>query len=103
MRIESRQEILEILRMPFHRYADSILPYAKNIYLTENQNRLIGTAMLGFDNYCKNRCLYCGMRVENKSVKRYRISKEDVISSALTAREIGFRRVFLISGEDPAY
>jgi biotin synthase len=59
--------------------------------------------MLGFDNICKNQCLYCGMRASNSAVERYRLEAEQVIQSAKASSEMGFRRVFLISGEDPKY
>lgn len=103
MKIESKAEILEILRMPYQTYLDEVAVYAKRIHMEHNDNLLTATAMLGFDNICKNHCLYCGMRAENKDIDRYRIAKEDIVSSAKIAAEAGFKRIFLISGEDPKY
>lgn len=103
MKIETKSEILEILRMPYEIYLDEVVPLAKQIHIDNNQNELTATAMLGYDNICRNQCLYCGMRAGNKNVDRYRIEKEDVVSSAKVAAEAGFKRVFLISGEDPKY
>ncbi|MEG1774276.1 MAG: radical SAM protein, partial [Oscillospiraceae bacterium] len=39
----------------------------------------------------------------NVSVKRFRLTPEEVLASARAASELGFRRIFLISGEDPKY
>jgi biotin synthase len=103
MAVLTKQEILEILAMPRVAYESEIMPRAKEIYIRHGGNRLVATAMLGFDNVCKNQCLYCGMRAGNTAVKRYRIEPADVIRSAACAGELGFRRLFLVSGEDPKY
>lgn len=103
IKIESKGDILTILQMPYNEYLNSVASYAKKIYIENNQNVLIANAMLGFDNICKNQCLYCGMRAGNLNIKRYRMEKEEVVSSALDAADNGFKRMFLISGEDPKY
>lgn len=103
LRIETKADILEILRMPFDRYTDTVAPYAKRLHIEHNQNALTATAMLGYDNICKNQCLYCGMRAGNTTIERYRLDKDTVIAAASAAAELGFKRIFLISGEDPQY
>ena len=97
----NRSEILEILRMPEEEYRETVMnrAYSK---LKEHSNKLYGTAMLGYTNICKNRCLYCGMRAGN-NIPRYEISKEDVIESIRLAKSSGYNRIFLISGEHPGY
>ena len=103
MIVETKKDILEILSMPPQEYLNTVAPEAKEIHRERCGNGLIATAMLGFDNICKNQCLYCGMRASNAIVKRYRLEAEQVVQSAQTALETGFRRIFLISGEDPKY
>lgn len=63
---------------------------------------LYAAAMLGYTNHCKNRCLYCGMSALCR-VERYRISPDDVKQTVKSARSDGFKRLFLIAGEDPMY
>ena len=103
MKIETKADILAVLRMPYEQYLASVVPYAKQVHVANNDNQLTATAMLGFSNICKNRCLYCGMRAGNTGIKRYRIDREDVVAAAATAAAAGFERLFLISGEDPKY
>ena len=103
MIVETKQDIVDVLQMPYDRYLDIVAPYAKRIHEENNQNALTATAMLGYDNICKNRCLYCGMRAGSTNIKRYRIDREDVVASAKAAAATGLRRIFLISGEDPKY
>ncbi len=103
MKIETMADILEVLRMPYDRYVDTVAPYAKQLHVEHNQNALTATAMLGFDNICRNQCLYCGMRAGNTALERYRMDRDDVLSAAAEAAGVGFQRIFLISGEDPKY
>lgn len=102
MNITTKQEILELLDLPYAEFQQTVIPAAKQIYIERRGNELVSNAMLGFSNICKNRCLYCGMRA-GSSVERYRIAADDVIAAARTAKEMGFRRMFVISGEDPKY
>ena len=103
MKIETKQEILEVLSMPFEEYRHTVMAEAARIHREENGNILTATAMLGYDNICKNQCLYCGMRAGNSAVKRYRLDQEEVIRWIGVAQAKGFGRLFLVSGEDPKY
>lgn len=103
MKIDGKKEILEILAMGRGEFETAVMAAAKQTHINHNQNRLVATAMLSFDNICKNNCLYCGMRSANRELKRFRLDKQAVISAAETARGAGFGRIFLISGEDAGY
>lgn len=56
--------------------------------------------LIEFSNICKQNCLYCGLRRDNKNVERYRLSEEQIINFAKNARNLGYRTVVLQSGED---
>ena len=56
--------------------------------------------LIEISNHCKNDCLYCGIRRSNLSVKRYRLSKEQILDCCRTGRELGFRTFVLQGGED---
>lgn len=59
--------------------------------------------LVEFSNYCKQNCLYCGLRKDNKKVKRYRLKEEEVIKFAKNAADMGYKTIVLQSGEDPYY
>lgn len=59
--------------------------------------------LIEFTNYCKNDCLYCGIRKSNSNTKRYRLSEEDILSCCKTGYELGFRTFVLQGGEDGFY
>lgn len=59
--------------------------------------------LVEFTNYCKNDCLYCGIRHSNKNAQRYRLSKEDILECCDEGYPLGFRTFVLQGGEDPYY
>lgn len=60
--------------------------------------------IIEFSNYCINDCKYCGLRKENKSILRYRMSEEEIVETVRKAvEEKGYKLIVLQSGEDPYY
>ncbi|MFH1654191.1 MAG: radical SAM protein [Pseudomonadota bacterium] len=58
--------------------------------------------ILEISNFCRNNCHYCGIRKDNKSIERYRMSDEKILASVdRAANEFGFKALVLQSGEDP--
>lgn len=57
-------------------------------------------ALIEFSNYCKNDCLYCGIRRSNSTAKRYRLTPAQIVSTAKQATGYGYKTVVLQSGED---
>lgn len=98
----NKKEIIEVFQMPREQYEREIMKPAFDTLLAHKEG-VSAAAMLGYSNICRNQCLYCGMRAGNHLPKRYRISAEDIKKLAGTAREIGLKRLFLVSGEDPDY
>lgn len=58
-------------------------------------------AVIEFSNFCRNNCLYCGLRRENRRLSRYRMTAREMIRAAEEAASQGFKTVVLQSGEDP--
>lgn len=59
--------------------------------------------LIEFSNICKQNCLYCGLRRENRNVNRYRLTPEQIIDFAGKAKSYGYRTVVLQSGEDESF
>ena len=59
--------------------------------------------LIEFTNYCKNDCLYCGIRKSNHHATRYRLSDEDILSCCREGYGLGFRTFVLQGGEDGYY
>ncbi len=56
--------------------------------------------LIEISNYCKNDCFYCGIRHSNNNAKRYRLTKEEILSCAENGYKLGFRTFVMQSGED---
>lgn len=59
--------------------------------------------LIEFTNYCKNDCLYCGIRHGNLKAIRYRLAKEEILSCCKEGYALGFRTFVLQGGEDPYF
>jgi len=68
--------------------------YGRDVYLR---------GLIEFTNYCKNDCLYCGIRRSNRSADRYRLTEKQILDCCQTGYQLGFRTFVLQGGEDPFY
>lgn len=59
--------------------------------------------LIEFTNYCRNNCYYCGIRRDNKNVRRYRLNKDEILACCEEGYGLGFRTFVLQGGEDPHY
>jgi len=59
--------------------------------------------LIEFTNYCKNDCLYCGIRRSNRNARRYRLSREEILACCREGYALGYRTFVLQGGEDPWY
>ena len=59
--------------------------------------------LIEISSICRNNCLYCGIRRDNRNAKRYRLTKGEIISCAEEGYGLGFRTFVLQGGEDPYY
>ena len=59
--------------------------------------------LIEFTNYCKNNCLYCGIRRDNHQVERYRLTMEEILECCEQGAELGYQTFVLQGGEDPYF
>lgn len=97
----NRQEIIDIL-------SDK----TKNDWLFKTANQIrhenVGDevhlrGLIEFSNICKRQCKYCGLRSANNKVERYRLSVNEILSTAKNAVAMGYKTIVLQSGEDDYY
>lgn len=56
--------------------------------------------IIEISNFCEQNCVYCGLRNDNDSLPRYRMTPEEVIETARTITNLGIFTIVLQSGED---
>jgi biotin synthase len=60
-------------------------------------------AIIEFSNVCGRKCSYCGLNAGNTGLDRFRMSSEEILSTAAKAVGAGYRTIVLQSGEDEYY
>ena len=83
------KELKKYLREKAREKADKI--FGKYIFMR---------GLVEFTNYCKNDCIYCGIRKSNKNAERYRLNKKEILECCKVGYDIGFRTFVLQGGED---
>lgn len=59
--------------------------------------------LIEFSSYCKNECMYCGLRRSNMHTTRYRLSPAQILETVRHAVALGYKTVVLQSGEDVSF
>ena len=86
------EQAINYLRDTARKVADDI--YGKQVFIR---------GLIEFTNYCKNDCIYCGIRRSNPNAQRYRLTEEEILSCCANGYELGFRTFVLQGGEDPYF
>lgn len=55
--------------------------------------------LIEFSNHCVNDCYYCGIRKTNTNLKRYSMTKNEILECAVICANKGFGSIVLQSGE----
>ncbi|MDR1664102.1 MAG: [FeFe] hydrogenase H-cluster radical SAM maturase HydE [Clostridiales bacterium] len=85
-----------LVKSPLFRRADAV---RREVY----GNAVYARGLIEFSNYCRNNCLYCGLRAENSQIPRYRLTREEIVACCDSAYQNGMRTFVLQSGEDPHF
>lgn len=65
-------------------------------------NKVRVRGLLEITNVCRNNCLYCGLRRDNRDIRRYTLPDDAILSACQAAYATGFRTFVLQGGENPA-
>lgn len=100
MRDLSKKEIIQYLKS-----GDStkLFSTADNLRRKYFKNEVCVRGIIEFSNHCQRNCFYCGLRKDNKNLKRYRISPAEIIKIAISAAKAGYKTLLLQSGEDSGW
>lgn len=68
--------------------------YGKDVYIR---------GLIEISSYCRNDCLYCGLRRSNRAAERYRLTKDDILNCCDLGYDLGFRTFVMQGGEDMSF
>jgi biotin synthase len=58
--------------------------------------------LIEISSHCRRQCMYCGLRKANRSLERYRMTREEIDESVRVAVRLGYGTVVIQAGEDDA-
>lgn len=64
-------------------------------------NRIVMFAPLYLSNYCVNGCVYCPYHAKNKTIRRKKLSQEEIRDEVIALQNMGHKRLALEAGEHP--
>lgn len=100
--ILAKQEIIKLLSLEGEE-TQALYQYADEIRESFMGNSVHLRGIIEFSNYCRQNCHYCGLRLGNKNLKRYRLSFEEILEVAAGAVQLGYKTLVLQAGEDTEF
>lgn len=95
--------IKELLQTTDSQLRNALLTAARATAIKHFDHNIYIRGLIEFTNYCKNDCYYCGIRCSNQNARRYRLTKEQILSCCHSGYQLGFRTFVLQGGEDPFF
>ena len=95
----SQKEIEDLLSVEGEQQ-EELLNFADGIRKKHCGEAIILRGIVEFSSYCNRTCAYCGLNTKNHSLKRYRMSFEEILQSAALIASYNIGTVVLQSGED---
>ena len=98
-----REELARLIATRSPEDCETAASLARKTALREFGRKVYFRGLIEFTNYCKNDCLYCGIRRSNRAALRYRLSEEEILLCCRWGYEQGLRTFVLQGGEDPYF
>lgn len=99
----TKEEWIYLIENRDEKTAEYLFELARTIQKQQFGNKIYTRGLIEFTNYCKNNCLYCGIRRDNSKADRYRLTLEEILDCCKSGYELGFRTFVLQGGEDGYY
>ncbi|MCM1311975.1 MAG: [FeFe] hydrogenase H-cluster radical SAM maturase HydG [Bacteroides sp.] len=97
----SHREALVLLECRDEKLCGKIFALAKDIKQRFYGNRIVLFAPLYLSNYCVNGCVYCPYHAKNKSIRRKKLTQEEICSEVIALQDMGHKRLAIELGEHP--
>ena len=95
----SLAEYEALLRQRSEALAASLRERAVRVRQAVYGNTVFTRGLIEISSYCKNNCYYCGIRRDNRSAERYRLSPKEILDCCREGWDLGFRTFVLQGGE----
>ncbi|MGF7059425.1 [FeFe] hydrogenase H-cluster radical SAM maturase HydE [Brassicibacter mesophilus] len=93
-------ELLYLLDNMKENDKDYLISKAHEVRIKSYGDKVYMRGLIEFTNYCKNNCVYCGIRASNNDADRYRLTVDEIISACTEGDRLGYKTFVLQGGED---
>ena len=97
----SHREALLLLDCELEDLNEKIFKLAAEIKEKFYGRRIVMFAPLYLSNYCVNGCVYCPYHCKNKTIRRHKLSQEEIKKEVIALQDMGHKRLALEAGEHP--
>ena len=97
----SHREAAILLECDDKEIINEIYEIAREIKHRFYGNRIVMFAPLYLSNYCVNGCVYCPYHLKNKTIRRKKLSQEEIRQEVIALQDMGHKRLALEAGEHP--
>jgi len=95
----SKDQLVHLLALNKQEDIKQLFKKAYSIKIKNVGKSVYFRGIIEFSNICTKNCNYCGIRKDNKNIKRFKMSKEEIVESALFAYKNEYGSIVLQSGE----
>lgn len=99
----TKDELMDLLENMTEDDRKYLIEVAHKTRVKNYGNKVFMRGLIEFTNYCKNDCMYCGIRKSNRRAERYRLSLEDILLVCEEGNRLGYKTFVLQGGEDPYF
>jgi biotin synthase len=96
----SREEIIYLLSLTEKEDQKKLFDHADKVRSLYCGDEVHLRGIIEISNFCDQNCVYCGLRQDNSSLERYRMTPEEIIKTASVISGLGIFTIVLQSGED---
>ncbi|MDD5507521.1 MAG: [FeFe] hydrogenase H-cluster radical SAM maturase HydE [Bacteroidales bacterium] len=92
-------QITRLLSVESPHEIEQVLARARTVKKECIDNKVYIRGLIELSNICRKNCLYCGVRRDNRGVRRYDIPEAEVLETVQHAMEEGYTSLVIQSGE----
>lgn len=96
----AKEDLVQLLSLNAKEELSELYCFADQVRKEHVGDGILMRGIVEFSSYCRNKCLYCGLNANNKSLERYRMTKQEIVDAIKPLVDCGLKTVVLQSGED---
>ncbi len=93
-------DIVRVLSCTDTSRIDTLFSFADQIRKKQVGDGILLRGIVEFSNFCRKECFYCGLNRTNNTLKRYRLTREEILGAVSMIAHAHIMTVVLQSGED---